>query len=109
FPGWCGDDEGHRTDQGSRIEGIGRPRVEPSFLPRVVDRMMAVPDAASVAATRFLRERTGWSAGGSTGCNLWGALRLVCELRRAGEAGSVVTLLCDRGDRYAQSVFDDGW
>src|SRR5215217_7693611 len=29
----------------SRIEGIGRPRVEPSFLPDVVDRMVAVPDA----------------------------------------------------------------
>ena len=28
----------------SRIEGIGRPRVEPSFLPDVVDRMVTVPD-----------------------------------------------------------------
>jgi cysteine synthase len=33
----------------SRIEGIGRPRVEPSFLPAVVDRMVSVPDAASIA------------------------------------------------------------
>ena len=42
---------------GSRIEGIGRPRVEPSFLPRVVDRMIGVPDAASVAAMHFLADR----------------------------------------------------
>src|SRR5207342_1000344 len=39
---------------GSRIEGIGRPRVEPSFLPQVVDRIIGVPDAASVAAMQFL-------------------------------------------------------
>ncbi|MDT5128080.1 MAG: cysteine synthase, partial [Mycobacterium sp.] len=38
----------------SRIEGIGRPRVEPSFLPGVVDRMVSVPDAASIAAARHV-------------------------------------------------------
>ena len=39
---------------GSRVEGIGRPRVEVSFLPDVVDRVLKVPDAASFAALRFL-------------------------------------------------------
>ena len=38
-----------RSPVGSKIEGIGRPRVEPSFIPDVVDEMMRVPDAASVA------------------------------------------------------------
>ena len=47
---------------GSRIEGIGRPRVEPSFVPSVVDRMLGVPDGASVAAMRFLNHRLGISA-----------------------------------------------
>jgi len=51
----------------SRIEGIGRARVEPSFVPSVVDRMMGVPDGASVATMRFLRRRLGVSAGPSTG------------------------------------------
>jgi len=36
----------------SRIEGIGRTRVEPSFLRGVVDRMVSVPDAALIAAAR---------------------------------------------------------
>ena len=61
---------------GSRIEGIGRPRVEPSFLPRIVDRMIGVPDAASVAAMQFLADRIGVRAGPSTGTNVYGALRL---------------------------------
>ena len=36
--------------QPSRIEGIGWPRVEPSFVPSVIDHMIKIPDAASIAA-----------------------------------------------------------
>ena len=43
----------------SCIEGIGRPRVEASFNPDLVDRMIAVPDAASLAAMRVLA--SGWA------------------------------------------------
>ena len=94
---------------GSRIEGIGRPRVEPSFVPRVVDRMLGVPDAASVATMLFLDERFGLRAGPSTGTNLYGALLLACELRAAGRTGSIVTLMCDRADRYAATFWNAEW
>ena len=109
FDGWVENRPDHRTGVGSRIEGIGRPRVEPSFAPAVVDRMISVPDAASVAAARFLFQVTGRRAGGSTGTNLWGALRLACELRASGRGGSIVTLLCDGGERYGQSVYSNEW
>jgi hypothetical protein len=46
---------------GSRVEGIGRPRVEASFLPDVVDRVLKVPDAASFAALHFLHRVIGRS------------------------------------------------
>ncbi len=95
--------------RGSRIEGIGRPRVEPSFMPRVVDRMIGVPDAASIAAMRYLQTRTGIRAGGSTGTNLYGSLRIACELRAAGQAGSIVTLMCDPRERYVRTYADDDW
>jgi cysteine synthase A len=94
---------------GSRIEGIGRPCVEPSFIPGVVDRMIAVPDAASIAAMRWCRALTGRRVGGSTGTSLWGALQLIAEMRAAGEQGSVVTLICDGGERYAHTYDDDEW
>ncbi len=97
------------TAVGSKIEGIGRPRVEPSFVPEVVDRMIAVPDAASVAAMRWGTARLDRWLGGSTGTNLWGALQLVAELVAAGTGGSVVTLLCDDGRRYVNSYYDDAW
>ncbi|WP_092657517.1 PLP-dependent cysteine synthase family protein [Actinopolymorpha singaporensis] len=108
FEGWSRGDAGV-TAVGSRIEGIGRPRVEPSFVPSVVDTMLRVPDAASVAAMRHLLGVTGQRAGGSTGTNLWGALTLVGRMRAAGERGSVVTLICDGGDRYVHTYYDDAW
>ncbi|MDT9594819.1 PLP-dependent cysteine synthase family protein [Nocardioides zeae] len=107
--GYAADDPEHVVAASSRIEGIGRPRVEPSFVPGVVDAMLAVPDAASVAAARWCSRVTGRSAGGSTGTALWGALRMVADLREQGRAGSVVTLLCDGGERYAHTYYDDAW
>jgi cysteine synthase A len=110
FDGWRGSDPSYTTDgPGSRIEGIGRPRVEPSFLPTVVDAMISVPDAASIAAMRWCSAVTGRLVGGSTGTAMWGALRLVASMRTAGTAGSVVTLLCDGGERYAATYYDDDW
>ncbi|MFI1919005.1 PLP-dependent cysteine synthase family protein [Nocardia sp. NPDC020380] len=109
YGGYELDDLGYQTGMPSRIEGIGRPRVEPSFLPEVVDTMIAVPDAGSVAATRIASAALGRRVGGSTGTNLWGAFGLIAELLAAGRAGSVVTLLCDGGDRYAGTYFDDDW
>ena len=105
---WAGDPSAF-TGRPSRIEGIGRQRVEPSFLPDIVDRMIQVPDAASIATMRLVRERTGRSVGGSTGTNVWGALLLVAEMLARGERGSVVTLICDGGDRYAGTYYSDAW
>ncbi len=108
FPGWR-DADPAAAGRGSRIEGIGRPRVEPSFVPTIVDRMVCVPDAASLAAMRHLERVTGRRAGGSTGTNLWGAFGLIAEMLAAGRTGSVVTLLCDGGERYACTYYDDAW
>jgi cysteine synthase A len=109
FDAWAHDDPTHAINRPSRIEGIGRPRVEPSFMPAIIDRMVRVPDAASIAAMRYLHEVTGRRAGGSTGTNLWVALQIVAEMRESGLQGSVVTLLCDGGERYAATYYDDFW
>lgn len=93
----------------SRIEGIGRQRVEPSFLPDVIDRMVRVPDAASVAAAHQVSRVLGRRVGPSTGTNVWGAFGLLADMVGAGVSGSVVTLICDSGDRYADTYFDDAW
>ncbi|MDX6250182.1 MAG: cysteine synthase [Kribbellaceae bacterium] len=109
FPAFESGDGDFATGRPSRIEGIGRPRVEPSFVLGVVDRMIAVPDAASIAAMRFCSRVTGRLVGGSTGTNLWGSLRLAAEMRRTGTRGSIVTLLCDGGERYTDTYYNDAW
>ena len=53
YSAWSGDPQTF-TGRPSRIEGIGRQRVEPSFLPDIVDRMIQVPDAASIATMRLV-------------------------------------------------------
>jgi cysteine synthase A len=109
FRAWRDSDPTLTGTVGSRIEGIGRPRVEPSFVGQVIDRMITVPDAASVATARHVCDLLGRRVGGSTGTNLWGAFALIAELRAAGRAGSVVTLLCDGGERYGHTYYDDDW
>jgi len=108
YDGWTQGDPSVLAP-GSRIEGVGRPRVEPSFLPAVVDAMLRIPDAASIAAMRWYSKLTGRLVGGSTGTNLWGTLQLVDAMRGADEQGSVVTLICDVGDRYMHTLYDDEW
>jgi cysteine synthase A len=97
------------SNQSSAIEGIGRPRVEASFIPQVVDRMIRVPDAASIAAIHFLKQKTGLYCGASTGTGLWGAFQLIAEMQQNDQCGSVVMILCDSGERYSDTYYNDTW
>ncbi|WP_216671126.1 PLP-dependent cysteine synthase family protein [Mangrovicoccus sp. HB161399] len=92
----------------SRIEGVGRPRMEPSFLPGVVDQMLKVPDAASIAAMHVLSERLGRPVGASTGAAFYAA----CDLAaRSGEGPLKLyaLLICDSGERYRDTYFSPSW
>lgn len=94
---------------GSKIEGIGRPRAEPSFIPEAIDSMMRVPDAASIATIHWLQKVLGRKVGASTGTNMWGELTLARQMRDRGEQGAIVTLLCDSGERYLDTYYDADW
>ncbi|OEO26532.1 cysteine synthase [Pseudomonas sp. J237] len=96
-------------DCGSRIEGIGRPRVEASFLPSVIDAMGKVPDAWSLAAMHYLAQRLGRRVGGSSGTNLIGSLIVAERMVASGQSGSIVAILCDGGERYASTYYDNAW
>ncbi|MBD8607383.1 PLP-dependent cysteine synthase family protein [Aeromicrobium sp. CFBP 8757] len=109
YGGWETDSSDVTTDRPSRIEGIGRMRVEPSFVGGVIDDMVKVPDAASIATMRWVSAILGRLVGGSTGTNVWASLQLIGDMRDEGREGSVVTLLCDGGERYEQTYYDDAW
>jgi cysteine synthase A len=97
------------TAPGSRIEGIGRPRVEPSFIRTLVERMEEVADVESVAAMQALSQLLGRRVGPSTGTNFVAMLRLAREMRERGEQGSILSLLCDAGERYLPTYFNAEW
>lgn len=97
------------TAPGSRIEGIGRPRVEPSFVRTLVDRMEEVADVESIAAMRALSQLLGRRVGPSTGTNFVAMLQLAREMRERGEQGSILSLLCDAGERYLPTYYNDAW
>jgi cysteine synthase A len=109
FPGWRDNDPTITTAIGSRIEGIGRQRVEASFIATSIDRMIRVPDAAAVASILLLEDLLGRRTGASTGTSLWASLRIVSEMVAAGQQGSVVSLICDPGDRYVDKYYSASW
>ena len=51
----------------------------------------------------------GRKCGGSTGTNLFGALALAEQMIARGETGSIVTLICDPGERYITTYYDADW
>ncbi|OCX64463.1 cysteine synthase [Thioclava sp. SK-1] len=109
YDSYCSGDLTTTCVQGSRIEGIGRPRVEPSFLPDVIDHMIRIPDAASLAAMHVLSNRIFRRVGGSTGTNFWGLCWVASQMRQAGQTGSLVSIICDSGARYTDTYYNEDW
>ena len=97
------------SDRGSMIEGIGRPRVEPSFISSIVDKMIKVPDAASYATIHFMKKLLDRRCGGSTGTNLYAAFQIISELNAQNQEASVVSMICDGGERYLDTYYNDHW
>ena len=109
FDAYCSGDRSVTCDRPSRIEGVGRPRVEPSFLPVVIDHMLKIPDVLSIAAAHVLSDRLFRRVGGSTGTNFFALLWIASRMMAQGETGSLVSLICDSGDRYLSTYYDDAW
>jgi cysteine synthase len=105
---WESGDVALRSD-GARIEGIGRPQVEPSFIRTLIDHMMTVENTQSIGAMRELSTILGRKVGPSTGTNFHAMLRLAETMRTQGEQGSILSLICDAGERYLNTFHDADW
>ena len=71
--------------------------------------MIAVTDSESIGAMRALSAALGRRVGGSTGTNMIACATLIEEMAARGEQGSIITLLCDAGERYSCTYYDDAW
>jgi len=71
--------------------------------------MVKVPDDLSLAAMRLVGQQLSRRVGGSTGTNIIGVLHAANAMRARGQSGSIVTVLCDGGDRYSHSYYNQQW
>ena len=95
---------GELKSEGSSItEGIGQGRITANLTDLEVDMPYQIPDTEVVQTVFDLIRDEGLVLGGSSGINVAGAVRIAREL---GPGHTIVTLLCDSGDRYASRLFN---
>ena len=91
------------TPGDSITEGIGLGRVTPVIATAKVDDAFLISDEEAVTVIYELLQHEGLCLGGSTGINVAGAIRLAKQL---GPGHTIVTILCDSGNRYQSKLFN---
>jgi cysteine synthase len=86
------------------IQGIGAGFVPDNYDRTIVDRVIRVTGQDAIATSRDLALREGILAGISSGANVWAALLMAREL---GPGRTVVTIVCDTGERYISTPLFD--
>jgi cysteine synthase A len=90
----------------SDLEGIGIKRLTANFEGAPIDRAIRATDAQAIEMAHWLLDHEGIFVGGSSGLNVFGAVQIAKELP---EGSTVVTILCDGGQRYLSRIFNDAW
>lgn len=91
------------AEGGSITEGIGQGRITANLENVEVDMSWQVTDEAALKVLFALVEDEGLCLGGSSGINIAGAIKMANEL---GSGHTIVTLLCDYGNRYASKLYN---
>jgi cysteine synthase len=95
---------GELASEGSSItEGIGQGRITGNVAQAKVDEPFQIPDEEALPIVFDLLKHEGLCLGGSSGINIAGAIRLAREL---GPGHTIVTILCDGGQRYQSKLFN---
>lgn len=89
-----------------KIEGIGDEFLIKTAQLDVLDDMYQVKDADAIHWAKKLAREEGIIAGGSTGANIWGALKLANEI---DDYVNIVTFAYDSGYKYISTIFNDQW
>ena len=94
------------TDGSSITEGIGNSRVTANLEGAPIDDAVRIDDQSAIDTIYQLLWREGLFLGGSVGINVAGAVETA---RRLGPGHTIVTVLCDSGDRYRSRLYDGDW
>ena len=92
-----------KSSGNSITEGIGQGRITANLTDLKVDHAYQIPDSEALPYVFDLLEFEGLCMGGSTGINIAGAVRMAREL---GPGKTIITVLCDHGNRYQSKLFN---
>lgn len=95
-----------KSEGGSISEGIGQGRITANLEGLTVDRPYRISDEEMLRAIFDLMEFEGLVMGGSTGINVAGAIQMAKDM---GPGHTIVTVLCDHGQRYQSKIFNPGF
>lgn len=95
-----------RKGDGSITQGIGQGRITGNMENAVVDKAFHITDRMAVEWTFRLLHEEGFFVGSSSGINVAAAVEAAKEL---GPGHTVVTCLCDSGQRYFAELFSRTW
>ena len=99
--------EGALKGEGSSVaEGIGVNRITGNLNGLSVDHAYRIEDAEFLPILFDLVREEGLSLGPSSGVNIAGAIRMARDL---GPGHTIVTVLCDAGQRYASKIYDQAF
>ena len=91
------------SEGGSIIEGVGINHVTDNIAQAQVDVSFCIQDEEALPYIFDLLKYEGLCLGGSAGINIAGAVRLAEHL---GPGHTIVTILCDYGNRYQSKLFN---
>jgi cysteine synthase len=95
---------GELKSEGTSItEGIGQSRITANLEGVEVDDAWRIDDADALRIVFALTREEGMCLGGSSGINIAGAIELG---RKLGPGSTVVTILCDYGNRYLSKLYN---
>ena len=92
-----------KSEGGSITEGIGSSRITKNFKNAKIDDAYTIDDKEALPILFDLIQNEGLSLGTSCGINIAGAIKLGKEL---GPGKTIVTILCDRSDKYSTKMFN---
>jgi cysteine synthase A len=92
-----------KIEGNSITEGIGNSRITANFKEAPIDGAYSIKDHEALTEIYKLIENEGLCLGTSSGINIVGAIKLAKEL---GPGKTIVTILCDKSDRYHSKLFN---
>ena len=92
-----------KAEGNSITEGIGQGRITANLEGFTPDFAYSIPDSEALPIIFDLIQEEGMCLGGSSGINIAGAIRMAQEM---GPGHTIVTVLCDYGNRYMSKLFN---